>query len=113
MQVFGVLDLFGWELHFSCHGGRMVLGAIVLFYPYNWPDGDLSRYQYAKKRWVEETGAGALWWLKQQQETLLQAYANSVLIATPVILVGTNPNHSGGLRPLGLLRGWSVPRSKI
>ena len=85
------------------HGGRMALGAIVLFYPYNWPDGDLSRYKYAKKRWIEETGASSLWWLKQQQETLLQAYANSVLIATPVILVGTNPNHPGSLRPLEVI----------
>jgi hypothetical protein len=75
------------------HGGRMAVGAMVVFFPYDWPNGDLPRYQNARARWIAETSAEHLWRLKQQQETLLQAYANSVLIAAPVILVATNPNH--------------------
>jgi len=92
------------------HGGRMAVGAMVLFFPYDWPNGDLPRYKYARARWIAETGAEHLWWLKQQQETLLQAYANSVLIAAPVILVATNPNHPGELRPMEMfgLGSWLV-----
>jgi len=76
----------------------------------DWPNGYLPRYNNARARWIAETGAEHLWWLKQQQETLLQAYANSVLIAAPVILVATNPNHPGELRPMEMfgLGSWLV-----
>mmetsp|Transcript_31558 Transcript_31558/g.32040 ORF Transcript_31558/g.32040 Transcript_31558/m.32040 type:complete len:414 (-) Transcript_31558:344-1585(-) len=81
------------------HGARMAIGAFVLFFPFDWPQGDLSRYQYAKKRWLQETAAANLWWLKQQQDTIMQAYANSVFIAAPILLVASNPNPAP-LRPL-------------
>ena len=38
------------------HGGRMAVGALVMFFPYVWKK-DLSRYQFAKARWNEHTGA--------------------------------------------------------
>jgi len=80
------------------HGARMAIGGFVLFFPFDWPNGDLSRYRYAKKRWLKETAAEDLWWLKQQHDTIMQAYANSVLIAAPILLVASNPNPSP-LRP--------------
>jgi len=94
------------------HGLRMAIGALVMFYPYDWPDGDLSRYQYAKQRWEDESSSSQerkYWWIKQQHETLLQAYANSVFVAAPVFLVATNPNPEPlrGLERLGL-GGWCL-----
>jgi hypothetical protein len=41
------------------HGARMLMGALVLFFPYTFRDGDLSRYRYARHRWVVE-GASRL-----------------------------------------------------
>jgi len=90
---------FLMSLALLLHGARMVLGVFYLYFPFDWPDGDLSRYRYAKKRWSEETAADGLWWLKQQHDTIMQAYANSVYIAAPIILVVTNPNPAP-LRPL-------------
>lgn len=84
------------------HGGRMAVGAFVLFFPFDWPNGDLSRYQYAKSRWLRQTGAEHLWWLKQQHDTIMQAYANSVNIAVPFLLVASNPNTSP-LRPMEIM----------
>ena len=81
------------------HGGRMAVGAAVMFFPFDWPNGDLPRYQYAKARWSTETAAENLWWLKQQHDTIMQAYANSVYIAAPILLVVSNPNPSP-LRPM-------------
>mmetsp|Transcript_18912 Transcript_18912/g.52819 ORF Transcript_18912/g.52819 Transcript_18912/m.52819 type:complete len:394 (+) Transcript_18912:236-1417(+) len=74
------------------HGGRMAIGAFVLYFPFDWSNGDLSRYQYAKTRWSRVTGAEHLWWLKQQHDTIMQAYANSVYLAVPILLVASNPN---------------------
>eukprot|EP01063_Lacrimia_lanifica_P032148 TRINITY_DN5441_c0_g2_i1.p1 TRINITY_DN5441_c0_g2~~TRINITY_DN5441_c0_g2_i1.p1 ORF type:complete len:358 (+),score=96.83 TRINITY_DN5441_c0_g2_i1:88-1161(+) len=71
------------------HGARMALGALVMFYPYRWKT-DLSRYEYARTRWVAHTQAPALWWVKQQHDTLMQAYANSVTLAIPVLLTAAN-----------------------
>lgn len=79
------------------HGARMLGGALFLFFPYNWKE-DLSRYQYAKTRWNEHTNSPSLWWLKQQHDTLMQAYANSVVLAAPIFLIATNPHPT--LRPL-------------
>jgi steroid 5-alpha reductase family enzyme len=94
------------------HGARMSLGAFVNFFPFNWPNGDLSRYQYAKSRWCRSDSSSSmtstktstktatsstknnLWWLKQQHETIMQAYANSTYLAAPILLVASNPNPS-------------------
>ena len=73
------------------HGGRMALGALALFFPYKWKE-DLPRYVYARTRFVESTGDSGLWPLKQQHDTLMQAFANSVTLAGPIILMATNPN---------------------
>lgn len=103
------------------HGLRMCLGAWFKFYMLplrrsgdSSPLGfyflrcfkeDLSRYAYAKDRWVEYLGPSAerFWWLKQQQDTLMQAYANSVVLAGPVFLVATNaePSYSVGWALVG------------
>ena len=72
------------------HGLRMAVGALVLFFPYKWKE-DLARYQYAKKRFTDATGKPGWWWIKQQHDTLMQCFANSVIIAGPIILMSTNP----------------------
>ena len=36
------------------HGGRMFVVAMALFYPYRFKE-DLSRYQYARTRFIQET----------------------------------------------------------
>jgi steroid 5-alpha reductase family enzyme len=84
------------------HGSRMAIGALVLFFPYVFKD-DLSRYQYAKSRFVAETDSPSLWPLKQQHDTLMQMYANTVTLAGPFILMATNPNPS--LHPVEILGG--------
>ena len=64
------------------HGFRMFAGALHMFYPYTFPNGDLSRYQYAKWRWTQIHEQPVEWWpVKQQQETLSQGLANSVGLA--------------------------------
>ena len=69
-----------------------VTGALVLFYPYNFKSGDLSRYQYAKHRWVEHEGLSeALWPIKAQMDTLIQCFANCLVLACPVLLAASNP----------------------
>mmetsp|Transcript_17286 Transcript_17286/g.20001 ORF Transcript_17286/g.20001 Transcript_17286/m.20001 type:complete len:303 (+) Transcript_17286:217-1125(+) len=73
------------------HGLRMALGALILGFPYIWKE-DLSRYQHAKRRFIETTGSPKLWPMKQQHDTLMQAFANSVILAGPFILMTTNPN---------------------
>ena len=82
------------------HGGRMALGAIYLMYIRSgkpwlqiFAEGDLSRYEYAKQRWIQHLEGGdgdALWCIKQQHDTLMQAFANSVTLAGPVLLASTN-----------------------
>jgi len=81
----------------ALHGGRMAIGAIVLFFPYRWKE-DLSRYQYAKEKWVKtmsrlgiSPSSPSWWWLKQQQETLFQAFFNSFLLACPLLISITDP----------------------
>ncbi|CAB9529237.1 3-oxo-5-alpha-steroid 4-dehydrogenase [Seminavis robusta] len=90
------------------HGLRMFLGALHMLYPYRWPKEFFSRYQYAKDRWISQTGGAAGWTLKQQHDTLLQAYANSVPLAAPVFLAATNPRTT--VHPLEVLgaMGWLV-----
>lgn len=73
------------------HGLRMLLGALHMMFPYRWSQEFFSRYQYAKTRWIEHTGSASWWWLKQQHDTLMQAYANSVPLPAPIFLAATNP----------------------
>lgn len=101
------------------HGGRMFigtahcflclifllimipLGALVLFYPYTFPE-DLSRYQYAKQKWVvHEMLSESLWPLKAQLDTLTQCFANSVILACPILLASLNTSET--LHPLEVL----------
>jgi steroid 5-alpha reductase family enzyme len=93
------------------HGGRMALGALVLFgsmtkYTYRFA-ADLPRYRFARVRW--ESGADAMpartWWIKAQHDTLQQCLANSVLLALPVLLAASNPDPR--LAPLEVL-GWAI-----
>lgn len=72
------------------HGARMAFGALVLFFPYRWKQ-DLPRYQYAKVRFETKDGMAAdLWPIKVQHDTLQQSYANSVVLACPVMLCAFN-----------------------
>ncbi|KAI8614453.1 hypothetical protein BC830DRAFT_384538 [Chytriomyces sp. MP71] len=73
------------------HGGRMALGAAYLFFPYTFLQGDLSRYQFAKKRYLREGMPPQWWWLKAQQETLTQCLANCVLLAGPFYVLASDP----------------------
>jgi len=68
------------------HGGRMALGAVALFYPYRWKQ-DLPRYRYAKERFMGQDGMPAsMWPLKMQHDTLQQAFANTTVLACPLML---------------------------
>lgn len=72
------------------HGGRMGLGALVLFFPYKFKE-DLPRYQYAKVRFLEQDGMPAsLWWFKIQHDTLQQCFANIAVLACPFLLLASN-----------------------
>ena len=54
----------GWAL--LLHGGRMLLGGLWMFFPYNFPE-DLSRYQFAKQRFLTDHAMPLAWWpLKAQ-----------------------------------------------
>lgn len=56
------------------HGGRMAFGALVIFFPYKFPQ-DLPRYQYAYLRWVKRTKMPpSSWKFKIQHDTLQQAF---------------------------------------
>ena len=68
------------------HGGRMLVGALVLFFPYAKRE-DLPRYRYAKLRWLEHEGMPASTWpLKMLHDVLQQAGANACVLACPVML---------------------------
>ena len=81
---------------FLLHGGRMALGAIVMFgqsssFTYRFSE-DLPRYQYAKYKWSKIDGMPeASWMLKMQQETLSQGFSNSVLLCLPAFLAASDP----------------------
>lgn len=74
------------------HGGRMLVGALISFYPYRFPK-DLQRYRFARWRWAEQAGmpsTGVPWGIKIQHDTLQQCYANAVLLAMPVLFPASN-----------------------
>ena len=60
------------------HGGRMAAGALVLFFPYRWPE-DLPRYRYARLRYERE--GGKRWPLKMLQDLVGQCWANAFILA--------------------------------
>ena len=73
------------------HGGRMTLGALALFgwetkWTYRFSE-DLARYRFARERWVAAGMPPSLWWLKQQHDTLQQAFVNACVLFTPIALV--------------------------
>jgi hypothetical protein len=75
------------------HGGRMAIGAIVMFgmqtkFTYRF-DEDLPRYKYARLRWEGNHGMPASkWWLKIQHDTLQQCFANATVLARVGLLFG-------------------------
>lgn len=97
------------------HGGRMALGALVMFgqatgFTYRF-QGDLPRYRYAKHKWTKIDGMPeGWWWMKMQQDTFGQGLSNSVLLCVPAFLAASNSETA--LHPLewiGLLTwlcGW-------
>jgi steroid 5-alpha reductase family enzyme len=69
----------------------MAIGALVLFFPYTFPQ-ELSRYEFAKRRWCEiHSLPSNLWTLKAQQETFTQCFANSAVLAVPFLVACSNP----------------------
>eukprot|EP01134_Creolimax_fragrantissima_P004374 CFRG4374T1 len=72
------------------HGGRMLTGGLVMFYPYVFKK-DLSRYEYAKARWIEHDGLPKSWWVfKMLQETISQSVANMVVLAPALLIASAN-----------------------
>lgn len=63
----------------------------MLFYPYDFKEGDLSRYQYAKYKWIHhEQLSEYIWPIKAQLDTLTQCFANSLMLACPILLASLN-----------------------
>lgn len=88
------------------HGARMGFGALAMFYPYKFKE-DLPRYQYAKVRFETKDGMSpSTWPIKIQHDTLQQAFANGVMLATPFLCLAENPSPS--LHPLEIAGalGW-------
>mmetsp|Transcript_62068 Transcript_62068/g.116062 ORF Transcript_62068/g.116062 Transcript_62068/m.116062 type:complete len:351 (+) Transcript_62068:69-1121(+) len=93
---------------FILHGGRMALGALVMFgqsskYTYRFKE-DLPRYRYAKYKWSSASGYGmpsSTWWLKMQQDTLGQGFSNATLLCVPAFLCASNPATMQSLEWLG------------
>jgi steroid 5-alpha reductase family enzyme len=89
------------------HGGRMLIGALISFYPYRFAK-DLQRYRFARWRWAEQDGmpsTGLPWGVKIQHDTLQQCYANAVLLAMPVLFPASNTNPQ--LAPAEVC-GWAI-----
>ena len=89
------------------HGGRMFVGALIQFYPYRFSK-DLQRYRFARWRWSEQDGmpgAGFAWGYKVQHDTLQQCFANSVLLAMPIIFPASNTKP--GLAAVEVC-GWTI-----
>ena len=79
------------EMHHTLLFTQIAPGALVLFYPYTFSKGDLSRYQYAKLKWISHEGLSAqLWPVKAQVDTLTQCFANSLFLACPILLASMN-----------------------
>lgn len=55
----------------------------------------LSFIATPKARFIEHTGTASLWPIKQQHDTLMQCFANSVTLAGPVLLMATNQKSKG------------------
>ncbi|CAJ1377687.1 unnamed protein product [Effrenium voratum] len=116
--VCGTGDWWRRSLISACyllHGGRMALGALVLFgqatkFTFRFQE-DLPRYCYAKYKWTKIEGMPArMWWLKMQQETFGQGMSNCILLCLPAFLAAANPQPGLHLTEcLGLatwLLGW-------
>jgi steroid 5-alpha reductase family enzyme len=72
------------------HGARMALGALALFgsasqWTFRFVD-ELARYRFAAERWRRAGLPMQRWWLKQQHDTLQQCFANTVVLASPLII---------------------------
>lgn len=100
LVVLGVVGAIAGEGYFwrrmligslmTLHGGRMAIGALMLFFPYSFKE-DLPRYRYAKVRFEAQDGMPpSLWWLKIQHDTLQQCYANIAVLAAPVLLLASD-----------------------
>lgn len=93
------------------HGGRMAFGAIVKFgrwskWTYRFPE-DLSRYRYAKHRWIHvDHMSERTWWIKIQHDCAQQGFANATLLALPVFASVCNPHHET-LQPVEIA-GWCL-----
>lgn len=84
----------------SMHGGRMAFGALVLFFPYSFPE-DLPRYRYAKQRFEYQDGMpSSLWPIKIQHDTLQQCFANCTVLAVPFFLMANDSTAA--------LRAWEI-----
>lgn len=79
------------------HGGRMMLGALVMFgqaaaprWSYRF-EQDLPRYAFARRRWVEEDGMSPRTWVwKMLHDIATQGLANAVLFSVPAVLAASS-----------------------
>lgn len=83
------------------HGGRMGLGALIYFFPYRFPD-DLSRYQYAKRRWIYRSKMPEQKFsYKIAHDVCQQWFANASILVTPFLL--TSNNVSPNINPIEII----------
>ena len=87
----------------------MAAGALVLFFPYRWPE-DLPRYRYAKLRYERE--GGQRWPLKMLQDLVGQCWANAFILAAPLALCAADASPRVSAVEIvgwaGWLLSWSV-----
>ena len=79
-----------------------------MFFPFTFKNGDLSRYQYAKYKWITKNKLPSrVWPLKAQLDTLTQCFANSVILACPVLLASLNTSPELHWLEIGGLLIWA------
>ena len=89
------------------HGARMGLGALVLMYPYRWKEDRFPRYRYAKLRWEQvDHMPPSLWSVKMVHDVVQQAFANTVALAIPLVLLAHNSDDQVYAVEVIALFGW-------
>lgn len=98
-----------WVFVYFMIGFRMFAGALYSFYPYRFKE-DLGRYRYAKSKWLQEypTDGEQTWWIKVQQDTLTQCFANMFTLSVPLFIVCQNQYRYLYISEVLCIIGWFV-----
>lgn len=67
----------------------MAFGGLYNFYPYKFKE-DLTRYRYAKLRWVSQGMPESHWPFKIQHDLIQQLFANIAFLPVPIALTAYN-----------------------